>query len=162
MKRKILSIAILLALLLSVVASAASLDKALIDNAKQAVSLMSYGEYKKALKKLSFSKNAPSASDLSDFASESLGDLAHVSVQSTVGVAYQMEDGGAWRIAIPIEEPSYDTVQTFVLRSKNGKSFDGYKAMSWYEVEAEIADAASVIWRDAYDGGGDYYLVADE
>ena len=159
MKRKILSL-VLVMMLLSVSALAAvKLNSSLIDDAKQALNLMSYGEYKKALKKLDFSKNEPSASELGDFVYSSLDDLAYVSVQSDIAVAYRLKSG--WRIAVPIEEPSYDTVQTLVLRSKNGQSFDNYKAMSWYEVENEMGKADKVVWQDAYDPG-DIYLATDQ
>lgn len=136
---------------------AASLDSALIDDAKQALTLMSYGEYKKALKRLDL-KNSSSVQDLSDFVDASLSDLYSVSVQSEVAVAYLLD--GSWRVAVPIESPSYDSVTTFVVRAKDGKRFDAYRAMAWYEVLDQVSMADEVIWQDAYEQG-DLYLLPD-
>lgn len=158
MRRWICCLMAALILLLSVSALAASLNAELIDDAKQALTLMSYGEYKKALKKLNLKKDV-GASELSDFVDENLSDLYFVSVQTDVAVAYQLD--GAWRVAIPIETPSYDSVQTLVLRARDAKRFDAYKAMTWYEVLDEANAADEVIWRDAYEKG-ELYLLPDE
>ena len=138
-------------------ALAAGLSEGLIDDAKQALTLMSYGEYKKALKKLNL-KDAPSAQELSNFVEESLSDVYVVAVQSEVAVAYQVD--GVWRVAVPVEAPAYDSVQTLVVRSKDGERFDAYRAMAWYEVMDQVAGADQVIWRDAYEQG-DVYLLHD-
>lgn len=160
MKSKLLPILlILLVVAAPALAKPAKLDTALIDDAKQALVLMADGEYKKALKSLAFIKNAPSSAQLSEFAEASLSDLADVEVQTEVAVAYQLK--GVWRVAVPIEAPTYDSVQTLVLRSKNGKAFDAYKAMSWYEVESELASADPVIWQEAYEPG-EMFLAADD
>ncbi len=159
MKRKILALILAMLVFCASAYAAAKLDTQLIDNAKQALSLISYGEYKKAIKQLAFSKNAPTASELSEFASTSLSDLGYVTVQTDVAVAYRLDSG--WRVAVPIEEPTYDSVQTLVLRSKDGQSFDAYKAMSWYEVESEAASADKVIWQEAYEPG-ELYLAKDD
>ena len=133
-------------------------SETLFDDAKQALSLISYGEYKKALKRLDFSGKTVTAEDLQTFTEDHLSSIFTVAVQTDVAVAYYT--GSAWRLAIPLEEPSYDTVPVFVLRSKNGKSFDGYKAMLWYEVLDEVDQAESVTWNESYDPG-DLFIVAD-
>ncbi|MEF9972401.1 MAG: hypothetical protein RSJ41_01310 [Clostridia bacterium] len=158
--RKMLAILIVGLLVLSPISAmaAAKLNTQLIDDAKQALSLMSYGEYKKAVKLLHFAKNAPTASELSDFVDENLPELYSCTVQSDVAVAYLADS--TWRIAVPLESPSSDSVNALVLRAKNGKHFDNYKAMPWYDVMAEVDSAQKVIWQDAYDPG-DVYIVAD-
>ncbi|MEA4898905.1 MAG: hypothetical protein VB067_00785 [Christensenellaceae bacterium] len=160
MKSKLLPILlILLAVASPALAKPAKLDTALIDDAKQALTLMADGEYKQALKVLAFVKNEPSAAQLSEFAQASLSDLPNVAVQTEVTVAYRLK--GVWRVAVPIEAPSFDSVQTLVLRSKNGKAFDAYKAMSWYEVESDLASADPVIWQEAYEPS-EMFLAADD
>lgn len=138
-------------------ALAASLNSSLIEDAKQALTLMSYGEYKKALKKLNL-KKAPSAQDLSDFVDSDLSDVYAVAVQTEVAVAYKVD--GVWRVAVPVEAPSYDSVQTLVVRAKDGKRFDAYKAIAWYEVLDQVDQAEEVIWQEAYEQG-ELYLLPD-
>ncbi len=153
-------IGVLLALALAAVslpALAADFDEGLIDDAKQALTLMSYGEYKKALKKLNL-KESPSAQELSDFVEENLSILYQVSVQNEVAVAYQVE--GVWRVAVPVETPSYDSVPTLVVRAKNAERFDAYRVLAWYEVMDQVAQAEQVIWQDAYQQE-DVYLLPD-
>lgn len=155
--RRMISWLLVAALLMAPVAALASLDSGLIDDAKQALTLMSYGEYKKALKKLNL-KKASSAQALSDFVDSSLSDIYAVAVQTDVAVAYKTD--GVWRVAVPVEAPSYDTVQTLVVRAKDGKRFDAYKAMAWYEVMDQVDAAEEVIWQDAYEQG-ELYLLPD-
>lgn len=156
--RKLLVIALVCALLAPVGALAASFSETLFDNAKQALTLLSYGEYKKALKKLDMG-NGHKASELSDFVENDLPDLPYADVQTDVAVAYHYKN--AWRLAIPIETPSYDAVETFLLRSKDGKKFDAYKAVTWYDVLLDIEEADTVIWRDEY-APGDLFIIADD
>ena len=155
--RRMISWLLVAALLMAPVAALASLDSGLIDDAKQALTLMSYGEYKKALKKLNL-KKASSAQALSDFVDSSLSDIYAVAVQTDVAVAYKTD--GVWRVAVPVEAPSYDTVQTLVVRAKDGKRFDAYKAMAWYEVMDQVDAAEEVIWQEAYEQG-ELYLLPD-
>ena len=157
--RGVLTLVLIALLMISTAASAApKLDKKLIDAAKEGLLLMSYQEYKSAVKTLPFSSGAPSAAKLKTFATEDLSDLAYVTVQSATGVAYVINN--SWRIAIPIEDPTYESVQVFVLRSKDGSGFDAMKAMTWYEVMDEIDQSDNVIWQDAY-AEGSIYFVAD-
>ncbi|MDO4547339.1 MAG: hypothetical protein Q4D04_04510 [Clostridia bacterium] len=137
----------------------AQLDSQLISDAKQALTLMSYGEYKKAIRTLNFSSNEPTASELSQFVDENMPQILDLDVQSTVAVAYY--DGTRWLICIPVEQPSYDSVTAFVLRSRNGTGINGIGTMLWYEVLDGVAQAEQVIWQDEYHQG-DIYFVADE
>lgn len=158
MRRWIVALLVLALTAAPLGALAAGIDEGLIDDAKQALTLMSYGEYKKALKKLNL-KEAPSAQELSDFVDENLSDVYQVAVQSEVAVAYQVD--GAWRVAVPVEIPSYDSVQTLVVRAKDGKRFDAYRAMAWYEVMDQVSGAEQVIWQDAYEQDDIYQLPDD-
>lgn len=156
--KKLFSVLLAVVLLICSVCALASFDNDLIGNAKQALTLMSYGEYKKALKKLDLKGNT-GAKELAAFVEEELFDILSVSVQSDVAAAFMKDE--VWYVAVPVELPSYDNVQTFVLRSKDGSRFDTFKKMDWYEVESMMDLSTQVIWQDAYEVGG-LYAVPDD
>ncbi|MGI6236118.1 MAG: hypothetical protein ACOYI7_01040 [Candidatus Excrementavichristensenella sp.] len=155
--KKSISALLAIVLLLCSVCALASFNQDLIGDAKQALTLMSYGEYKKALKKLDL-KGKTRAKDLAAFVEEELFDILSASVQSDVAVAFLKDE--VWYVAVPVEPPSYDGVQTFVLRSKDGARFDTFKKMDWYEVESMMDLSTQIIWQDAYEDGR-LYAVPD-
>ena len=89
---------------------------------------------------------------------EELFDILSTSVQSDVAAAFLKDE--VWYVAVPVEPPSYDGVQTFVLRSKDGARFDTFKKMDWYEVESMMDLSSQIIWQDAYEDGR-LYAVPD-
>lgn len=158
--RKFVSIAlILLLLLVPTLAAAKELNTKLFSAAKQALSLISYGETKKALKALGLSTSDEAVDAMRQFLKENLDTLAGSSVQTDVAVCYRFDKG--YRLAIPLESPDFPDVQALVLKSKDGQSFSGYTAMEWSDVKAEVAESELVKWDEAYKPNKPM-LVADE
>lgn len=152
MKRKrawVLAVCIALGLCYASGAGASpELNERLFSRAKQAVSLMSYGEYDEAIQKL---KLDVEADELEQFVCDELSDVFSATIQQEVGVAYW--DGSQWTVAVPIKEPTDGSVQTFYIISEDGESASGYGAMSWSEVEDALVDCESLIWKNEYAPG---------
>ena len=152
MKRKtawVLAVCIALGLLYAAGAGASpELNEKLFSKAKQAVSLMSYGEYDEAIQKLNLDVNAD---ELERFVCEELSDVFSATIQQEVGVAYW--DGSLWTIAIPIKEPTDGTVQTFYITSEDGQSPSGYGAKSWSDVEDALLECEEIVWKNEYNPG---------
>ncbi len=158
--RRFIAALLLAALLLApACALAQSLNENMFSSAKEALSLISYGEYKKALKKLGLSSSKEDVQLLSDFVSENLTSAQYATVQQEVSVGYKL--GNHWKICVPVEEPSYRGVEVLVVLSKDGETFTGYKSMLWGDVKDELAEAESVTWNKAYDPG-EPVIVVDE
>lgn len=158
--RKWICLLLVVALLgVPTLAFAKGINTKLFSAAKQALTLLSYGETKSALKKLGLSSDADAVERLDTFVEENLADLMYVSVQTDVAVCYKVEKG--YKFAVPLEAPEDRDVQTFVLKSKDGQSFGGYTAMTWGDVQRELADSDSIIWKDAYDPSASV-IIADE
>ncbi len=138
--------------------SAKALDDSLFDSAKEALTLMSYGEYEKALNKLDF-VNPPSEADFEDFVCFELDDVLTQAVQTDVAVSFRR--GKKVYLAIPVEEPSSRDVETLVLSSSNGAQFDGYRAATWGDVTKLANDDAGAVWNEPYDPGT-LVVVPDE
>lgn len=155
MIRKMLCFGLAAALLLCSAAALAapSLSDKLFDKAKNAVSLISYGEYEKAVDTLGLDM---SASELEEFVSNDLSDIFYVSVQKDVSVGYYT--GKRWIVAVPIEEPYDDGVLALALSSSDGKGFDAYRAMSWGDVMSGVSQSDDVTWNVAYDQGSPFIV----
>lgn len=151
MKRKILALCVALVLTVAPIAAYAAPDfsNSLFKRGKEAVNLIAYGDFSKAIEKLAFSSDAPSGSDLSTFVEEELSDIYTGTVQTNVAVAYYIND--RWVLAIPVNEPSYDSVQVLLLSSVDGQSFDAYRASSWKNVQSNVEKSTDVIWNVAYE-----------
>jgi len=150
--RKITAFALCAALLAMapLVASAKALDSKLFDQAKEALTLISYGEYQKALNKLNF-KNPPDVADFEDFVCFELDSALTQAVQTDVAVSFQK--GKKVYLAIPVEEPSSRDVETLVLSSSDGKQFDGYASDTWENVMKLVRQDKAAVWNEAYDPG---------
>ena len=157
--KRLLAAALALALLLLPMAALAAPSDKMFLSAKQALNLISYGEYQKAIDKLKVSSGEPTAEDFEQFIADNLDSVFYGSVQNTVAVAYKK--GSGWKLAVPVEEPDSGAVQALVLKSKNGKSFDGYTAMTWSDVRMEVDESGSVTWNEAYEPGT-LVIVADD
>jgi len=125
-------------------------------NAKQALSLMSYGEYKEALEVLGM--NTALADDFKFFAEASFATLSE-GVQQQVSVAFLTEEYG-WIIAVPLWEPDAIDVDTFLLHSSDGLTFDGYTSATWEFVDQLLPMSYDTIWYDRYEPGSKF-VVAD-
>lgn len=153
----VLLMAALIAMPISALAK--ELDKKLFANAKEAVNLISYGEYKKALKKLGLSTEKESVQKLEALAEDSLSSAFYGDVQTDVAVSYKT--GKGYKLAVPIESPDMGNVEALVLLSKDGQSFNNYSAMLWNDVLDEVSGSDSVTWNEAYEKNRPV-IVADE
>jgi len=139
-------------------ASAKALDEMLYDDAKEALTLMSYGEYQKALDKLNFTV-PPSAAEFEDFVCFELDSVLTQAVQTDVAVSFQRSKK-LW-LAIPVEEPVSRDVETLLLSSSDGLQFDGYRAAAWGDVMKYVRQDKAAVWNEAYDPGTPV-IVPDE
>jgi len=141
-----------------VIASAKDLDEALFQDAKDALTMISYGEYQKALDKLNF-KEPPSAAEFEDFVCFELDSVLTQTVQTDVSVCFHK--GKKLYLAIPVEEPVGRDVETLVLSSTSGEQFDGYAAASWGDVMKLVKQDDAAVWNEPYDPGT-LVVVPDE
>lgn len=141
-----------------IIASAKNLDEALFKDGKEALTLISYGEYQKALDKLNFTE-PPAESDFEDFVCFELDSVLTQMVQTDVAVCYHK--GKKLYLAIPVEEPVSRDVETLVLSSSDGKQFDGYKSASWGDVMKLVKQDDAAQWNLPYDPGT-LVVVPDE
>ena len=158
--KKIASVVLLMALLVSACACAEgvpSISNDLFSAAKEALSLLSYGEYARVSEVLPFSGGAPSAEEWQKFA-ESFATLSSGTVQREVSVAYWQ--GSCWYLAVPVSEPDRDSVEALMLRSDDGTAFSGYKLSNWGEVKSGYQASDYVIWNEEYVAGTPV-IVAD-
>lgn len=125
-------------------------------NAKQALSLMSYGEYESALSWLGL--NTSQADEFKFFCDASFTSLSD-GVQLEVAVACLTEEYG-WIMAIPLWEPDAIDVETFLLHSSDGLTFDGYTSATWEFVDQLLPLSMDTIWYDRYEPGSKF-VVAD-
>ena len=143
----ILALALLLAPAPGQAVSASSSNK-LFASAKQAVGLIGYGEYQKALKALGLPSDPDSVDALDAFVQVDLSSALDGDVQKTVAVLFAV--AGGYELAVPIEPPDMPDVQALVLTSTDGKTFDSYTEMDWGDVEIELRLSDSVVWNKAY------------
>ena len=151
--KRILSVALLMALLLSACAFAEgvpSISDELFSAAKEALSLLSYGEYARVSEVLPFSGGAPSAEEWQQFVG-SFSTLDSGTVQREVSVAYWQ--GSCWYLAVPVTEPNRDGVEALVLRSDDGAAFSGYKYATWGDVKSGYQASDYVVWNEEYVAG---------
>lgn len=133
-----------------------SLPEEMFLDAKQALSLMSYGEYEQALETLGLS--ATPVEEFSFFAEASFSYLSD-GVQLEVAVACLTEEYG-WILAIPLWEPDAIDVETFLLHSSDGLTFDGYTSATWEFVDQLLLLSKDTIWYNSYEPACSY-VVAD-
>ena len=148
MKKRLCALILLLALVSAAHAMAASqLSGGLFSAAKQALQCLAAGEYDRVSSLLPFSGEAPDADEWARFA-RNFSQLG--SVQRDYAVAYW---SGGWRVAVPVRPPADGGVEALMLLSDDGKTFSGYKYVTWSKVEREYAASDKVIWDQEYVGG---------
>ena len=126
----------------------------LFDGAKKAVTYLSSGAYERLVTDLPYSGTAPSAAEWERFA----GSFSSLSgAQTRYAVAYW--NGGSWCVAVPLRAPDSDGVETLVLTSGDGSSFNGYRCVAWGRVRAEGAKSDYCYWNEEYAGAS--MLMAD-
>jgi hypothetical protein len=141
-----------------VIASAKDLNEALFEDAKESLTLISYGEYQKALDKLDFTQ-PPTEAEFEDFVCFELDSVLTQTVQTDVAVCYHKSK--KLYLAIPVEEPVSRDVETLVLSSSDGERFDGYKSASWGDVLKLVKQDDAATWNEPYDPGT-LVVVPDE
>ena len=150
MKKILLSVLIFLTLI-SLCCSALAVPKlseSLFDYAKATINCLASGSYDKIVTNLPFSDVSPSADEWERFAKGNFTSLSGAQPQTQYIVAYWT--GRVWKVAVPVSEPSSSDVETLVLTSEDGSSFNGYGCMSWGDVEAEYSVSDYVSWTHEY------------
>lgn len=150
--KKAMSILLAAALLLGCASASEvpSISDGLFSSAKEALSLLSYGEYARVSETLPFSGGAPSEDEWAKFA-ESFSTLDSGTVQREVSVAYWQ--GSSWCLAVPVSEPTSDSVEALVLITGDGQSFSGYRYANWGEVRSGYESSDYVEWNEEYVAG---------
>ena len=148
MKRALmaLSLAIILAVCMSLVASAESTlpDKQVLADAKQAVMMIHYKEYQTAAKLLGIS-------DIREIArqcEENCPEMFRAIPQSEISVAYNNFSG--IYIAVPISVPSSSDCKAIVFTLSERFEFLSVRILPWQKVTEEYSMADSVIWNVEY------------
>ncbi|MBQ1258399.1 MAG: hypothetical protein IIX93_14140 [Clostridia bacterium] len=150
MKKKIF---VALALIFTMAVSAfACAEKAFVPteemftSAKESVSLISYGEYGMAIKRLKLEKIVNEAA-LKKFIDKECREIYMGSVQNEISVAWPEEN--LWKIAVPFEAPEDEAVGALIFVITEG-AFSEIQFMRWGEA-AELFEAAeNVIWNVEY------------
>ena len=125
-------------------------------DAKQALSLMSYGEYGAALETLGL--DSSQADEFKFFSEASFTSLSD-GVQLEVSVACLTDEYG-WILAIPLWEPDFIDVETFLLHSSDGLTFDGYTSATWGFIRDLLPYSRDTIWYHSYEPG-QKFIAAD-
>lgn len=161
MKKRILSILILAAL--SIVSAFGAYAEAPLApnenayrNAKEAVSLISYGEYGMALQRLSLT-HVMTAQALKSYIDINCREIYRGSVQTEVSVAWF--DGMIWNIAVPFEAPDDEAVGALVFQLQSPEQFSSVYFMRWGDVQASYSMSRYVYWNVEYIPN--YVIVAD-
>ena len=147
MKKRLCTV--VLALLLMALASASAapnLRAGLISSAKQALVSLAAGDYEGVSTRLPFSGDAPDAAEWARFARNFSG---LKNVQTQYAVAYWK---GGWRVAVPVQAPQSGNVEALMLLSGDGAAFDGYKYVTWSQVEKDYASSEKILWDQEYVG----------
>ena len=139
----IVSVCLMLALMGSAMAEPA---ESAYRQAKEAVSLISYGEYEMALNRLGMQEQMQ-ASTLKRYIDRNCSEIHRGSVQTDVAVAWF--DGSVWQIAVPFEAPEDEAVGALVF-TLAGDGFSGIDFMRWGDVEASYDVADEVYWNRPY------------
>ncbi len=123
-------------------------------NAKEAVSLISYGEFDMAISKLGLA--SMTKKQLKSFIDTNCKEIYDGSVQTEVSVAWFDE---IWLLAVPFEAPDDAAVGALVFTLTDGKTFDGVQFMRWEDVEEGYSSSSDVYWNLPY--SPDYIIVGD-
>ena len=162
--KRFLCCALIAALLIAAAAPALAdvpkLSSKMFAYAKAALSCLAAGDYERVVTGLPFSGMSPSAEEWRSFAQGAFTGLSGSSPQTKYAVAYWT--GHAWRVCVPVSEPSSGSVETLVLSSEDGDSFTGYACASWDSVCAGYQSADYVSWEDEYSASTSAIVENDE
>ncbi len=124
-------------------------------SAKESVSLISYGEYGMAIKKLKLEKLYDESS-LKKFIDKECREIYMGSVQTEVSVAWPEEN--VWKIAVPFEAPEDEAVGALVFVIAEGQ-FTEILFLRWGDVVKSYEEADQAIWNVEYTPN--YVIVED-
>lgn len=156
--KKIVSVLLLLTMLLALSAFSEAgkvPEEDAFKNAKESVSLISYGEYMMAIKKLGLEARYDESA-LKKFIDTECREIYMGSVQTEISVAWPEEK--LWKIAVPFEAPEDEAVGALVFVMENGK-FTEILFMRWMDVVTAYEMAEEAVWNVAYTP--DYVIVED-
>jgi len=160
MKRCLTFLSVLLVLLLASASAAEAVQipqEIAYKSAKEAVSLISYGEYGMAIKKLKL-ENAFDEKQLKKFIDTNCKEIYMGSVQTEVSVAWL--ENGVWLLAVPFEAPEDDAVGALVFEiAPDGASFTRLSFMRWGEVKEGYGISDELYWNVEYTP--DYVIMED-
>lgn len=114
--------------------------------AKESVSLISYGEYGMAIKRLKLEKRTDEET-LKKFIDKECKEIYMGSVQTEVSVAWPEE--GVWKIAVPFEAPEDEAVGALVFVIVD-EAFTEIQFLRWGEVVELYEEAEEIIWNVEY------------
>lgn len=124
--------------------------------AKEALSLISYGEFDRAIARLGM-EGTLSGAELKKFINANCPEIYAGSVQTEVSVAWY--DQNRWLIAVPFEAPDDNGVGALVFSLADGIRFDAVCFARWGKVAEAYSASDSAIWNVAYTPG--YIIVGD-
>ena len=150
MKKRFVAMFLLLAVLAVPAAMAApAFDESLFSRAKDAVILISYGEYSGAVEKIA-SADVFDAAELESYVDGKARSIYNDTIQKTYSVAWY--DGAKWIVAVPFTTPNDDAVGCFAFAAEDGVNVTAYRYMTWGSVVQGYANADEVLWQDEYTG----------
>ncbi len=136
------------------------LSEGMFKYAKNTLACLGSGDYDKIVTAVPFSDVSPSADEWAGLAEGAFTSLSGSTPQKKYAVAYWT--GEAWKIAVPVVEPSSADVEALVLFSEDGKTFSGYSCANWDKVEKEYRKAEYVQWNEEYNGSTSVIIEMDE
>ena len=160
MKRCLSFLSVLLVLIFALSAAAETVQvphENAYKSAKEAVSLISYGEYGMALKKLKL-ESLFSEKQLKNFIDTNCKEIYMGSVQTDVSVAWL--ENGVWLLAVPFEAPEDDAVGALVFEiAADGMTFTKLSFLRWGEVKEGYSLSDELYWNVEYTP--DYVIMED-
>ena len=124
--------------------------------AKEAVILISYGDYDAAIQRLGMA-DAITKNALKSMIDKKCKEIYAESVQTELSVAWN--DGKNWRIAVPFEAPDDRAVGSLVFTLSDVTQFTNIEFSRWGEVNDAYAVAADILWNVEYIP--DFIIVGD-
>ena len=152
--------AMLTAAAVPALADVPALNSNMIAYAKGALSCLAAGDYDRVVTGLPFSGMSPSADEWRSFARGAFTDLSGTTPQTQYAVAFWY--GRAWRVCVPVSEPSSDSVEALVLTSEDGSTFTGYACVTWDSVRSAYQSADYVSWDKEYSTSTSAIVENDE
>lgn len=120
-------------------------DDGLFEKGKNAMGLLSYGEYGKAIETLGMSV---SAGELKEQMEKDFSMLLRGTVQTKVAVMFR--EDREWYLAIPVSDPGEDRVETLVYSLGDGSGFTGIQKSTWGDVRARLDESPEYVWNEEY------------